>query len=196
MKYKVGDKVIVRKDLMVNTNYHGWFFNRTMANLKGKIVTVRAVDDDHYHIKEMNFGWTDEMFEPVITNWDKVKEEIDIKDISKIGNPFCQAVHRVRDEKHCIGMRCDECAKWLKQPYKEPSILDEAEKKYLSNVIRPWRDRVINIEKHWSSEGEFLRIKVNEKTKRHYMLFPCFDEGTMYKGMELDKIYTLDELGL
>ena len=39
MKYKVGDKVKIRSDLVVDENYEGWFFDKDMAQFKGKIVT-------------------------------------------------------------------------------------------------------------------------------------------------------------
>jgi len=193
MKYKIGDKVKVRKDLILGGNYGGYIFSRDMKGFKGKTFTIQKVGSDYYRVKEESFSWTDEMFEPVITNLDKVKEEIDIKDVSKIGNPFCQAVHRVRDEENCIGMRCDDCARWLKQPYKEPSILDEAEKKYLSAVIRPWRNRVNGINKRSDSKGsEYITISIVKEWCP--IQLPMVKINTMYKGMELNKTYTLDDL--
>lgn len=199
MKYKVGDKVRVRKDLVAYKEYicDGKLLrtNGIMAHMKGGILTIKRVNevDKDYMVKENEWYWNDEMFEPVITNLDKVKEEIDIKDVSKIGNPFCQAIHRVRDEENCIGMRCDECAKWLKQPYKEPSILDEAEKKYLSNVIRPWRDKVKWIVKMGTcGNQEYIKICLEDEGTN----LPNFKKNTIYKGMKSYKEYSLDELGL
>lgn len=74
-------------------------------------------------------------------------------------------------------------------------ILDEKEKEYLSTVIKPFRDRIIYICKRndsWSQE-EWLHISFGEEEG---WLFPPFDAGTLYKGMEQDKEYTLEELGL
>ncbi len=78
----------------------------------------------------------------------------------------------------------------------EKEILDEKEKEYLSAVIRPFRDRVEYIKKVGGNR-EFIEITINDK----YFYFehinlPYFKKGTMYKGMELDKKYTLKELGL
>lgn len=81
--------------------------------------------------------------------------------------------------------------KWLDMEHKEP-ILDEAEKRYLAGVIRPFRKQVKYIEKAKSSEGEIICID----TKYRYMVFPPFEKGTMYKGMHYDHEYTLEELGL
>ena len=78
-------------------------------------------------------------------------------------------------------------------------ILTEEEKEYLSNIIKPFRDRVIYIVKSVYTPGEYIEMYL-----RHYddgcssysIVLPYFKKGTMYKGMELDKEYTLYELGL
>ena len=74
-----------------------------------------------------------------------------------------------------------------------PQILDDAEKRYLSAVIRPFRDRVRSVTKG---------LKINRKEEYividagFQMFFPGFKANTMYKGMDLRKDYTLEELGL
>lgn len=72
-------------------------------------------------------------------------------------------------------------------------ILNEAERKYLSAVIRPFRDRVRSITKllRLNDKGEYIVIDAGFQ-----MFFPDFKPSTMYKGMELGKEYTLEELGL
>lgn len=80
---------------------------------------------------------------------------------------------------------------WLDMEHKEP-ILDEAEKRYLSAVIKPFRDSVRGIEKAENLPYEMICID----TKYRYMVFPPFDKGTMYKGMKTGWRYTLEELGL
>lgn len=76
----------------------------------------------------------------------------------------------------------------------EKEILDEVEKEYLSSVIKPFRDRVKYIKKrNYTSSKEYLVISfVTLET----IYLPCFDKGIMYKGMEQEKRYTLEELGL
>lgn len=73
-----------------------------------------------------------------------------------------------------------------------PQILDDAERRYLSAVIRPFRDSVRGIEKAENLPYEMICID----TKYRYMVFPPFDKGTMYKGMKTGWRYTLEELGL
>ena len=73
-------------------------------------------------------------------------------------------------------------------------ILDEKEKEYLSAVIKPFRDRIDYIAKvNLSNRREYILIKM--KTMEMISL-PFFAAGTMYKGMENDKDYTLKELSL
>ena len=75
-------------------------------------------------------------------------------------------------------------------------ILDDVEKKYLSRVIRPWRDKVEYIRKiNFDDEDEFIVIIYRERESKA-MPLPCFKKGTMYKGMELQKEYSLEDLGL
>ena len=74
----------------------------------------------------------------------------------------------------------------------EEPILDEEERKYLSDVIRPFRDRVDCIRKMNNSEGDYITIYL----KTDYFCLPYFQKETMYKGLELDKEYTLEDLGL
>ena len=74
-------------------------------------------------------------------------------------------------------------------------ILDEAEKRYLSNVIKPFRDKVSHICKSESSNTGMEWIHVGIKADVD-LDFPNFEMGTMYKGMEIGKRYSLSELGL
>ncbi|MBO7712064.1 MAG: hypothetical protein J6S85_01140 [Methanobrevibacter sp.] len=81
--------------------------------------------------------------------------------------------------------------------YETPKeILDKEEKEYLEHFLRPFKDKVYRIEKEgggFYSEGESIRISVRESSD---IILPTFRKDTMYKGMELDKEYTLKELGL
>ena len=73
-------------------------------------------------------------------------------------------------------------------------ILDNIEKNYLSNIIKPFRDRIDYIAKINLSNGrEYIFIKLKNY---EIISLPFFTAGTMYKGMENDKDYTLKDLGL
>lgn len=75
-------------------------------------------------------------------------------------------------------------------------ILDKVEKNYLTNVIKPFRKRVKFIRKieslTFSAEKELLQIQLNDDD----IALPYFEKNTMYKGMKLDKDYSLEELGI
>ena len=113
-------------------------------------------------------------------------------DIDTDGNKMNTAIKIVASEK------CNKCLKgakepfmWLLEEYTEP-ILDEVEKRYLAYVIRPFRDKVRCITK--CSDGrEWIVIEVINDVKIN---FPYFEKGSMYRGMELERKYTLEELGL
>ena len=76
----------------------------------------------------------------------------------------------------------------------KPEILDEAEKRYLKAVIRPFRARMKYIMKEDINYAtkEYIRIDLG----REMINLPKFDSGSMYKGIKLNKGYTLEELGL
>lgn len=81
---------------------------------------------------------------------------------------------------------------WMAQEYK-PELLDKIEKKYLSEVIRPFRKEVTVIKKLGTPAGkEYILIILKDDS----MSFPSFKKGRMYKGLELEKRYTPEELGL
>lgn len=71
MKYEVGTKVRIKKDLHVSTDYTK-FVNSIMAQCAGKIAEITAVYSDAYAINLDGgaYYWTRDMFEPI-----KIKEE-------------------------------------------------------------------------------------------------------------------------
>lgn len=86
---------------------------------------------------------------------------------------------------------------WLLQEYKE-QILTDKEKQYLENALRPFKDIIVSIRKRNNYIGNFIsvHIRTDIKSGNEMLDFPYFKKGTMYKGMEEDKKYTLEELRL
>lgn len=87
---------------------------------------------------------------------------------------------------------------FIKQDYKivkEP-ILDKEEREYLKAVIRPFRKRIDYIVKKSVSNNEEYGYIVFGMRNEDNCWLPNFPNGSMYKGMELRKKYTLEELGL
>jgi hypothetical protein len=79
-------------------------------------------------------------------------------------------------------------------------ILDKAERKYLSNVIRPFKSNVQSIEKKlYGTEAEYLHIVTKDKISAPFKVgssLPPFKVGSMYTGMEVNRRYSLEELGI
>lgn len=78
MKFKVGDKVRVREDLMISKSYDGgWIFVERMAKYRGEVVTISRVRGSGYHIEEDggDCGWGEDMFEPDIAKDNEKKKK-------------------------------------------------------------------------------------------------------------------------
>ena len=78
-------------------------------------------------------------------------------------------------------------------------ILDEKEEEYLSNIIKPFKDSVVWIAKYKYDDYDdsyFIQIKLVKNNRSDFISLPCFEGDTMYKGMRINKEYTLAELGL
>ncbi len=175
MKYKVGDVVKVRSDLDVNKRYKRFYVTTNMIEFKGKFVRIERVFDNYYNIYEdlNKWSWNDEMFEPLTE-----------EDVKK------------HFEEYVKGFKDYDIKFEVKK--KEP-ILDEEEKKYLSAIIRPFRDRVEYILKGDCIDKTsyiVIIIKSIDKNINESIRLPYFETNKMYKGMEGEKKYTLEELGI
>lgn len=126
-------------------------------------------------------------------NIEKYKDEIIKADMASITCSVNNCVLGL----HCFST-CRECKKnvmnWLLEECEE-SVLDDAEKGYLSAVIRPFRKEVDTISKFRTWEDSLQNICISMKDNRICTL-PVFPKGTMYKGMEEGRNYSLKELGL
>lgn len=110
------------------------------------------------------------------------------------------------NEKTCWVYNKDSYSdKFLNQETEiEIDILDKAEKEYLRNVIKPFKNNIQYIIKQTGpdySDTEYITTFINSITNtdwldQEYIVVPFFKKGTMYKNMEIGKKYTLEELGL
>ena len=111
--------------------------------------------------------------------------------------------------KEKVGLRCDvgyclkcekEAFKWLLEEYKEP-ILTDKEKEILKNISRRFDNighHIITIKKKkcFVDNGSLI-FKVKVDAVHHtYSESDLFYLDKKFKGMELEKEYTLEELGL
>ena len=125
---------------------------------------------------------------------DIVLDNMNICDIDTLLRGKCTKEYRA----FCEGFNCEGCRerflKWLLEEAKEP-ILDDVEKEYLSAVIKPFRKMIAYIVKAQDFDGgkQCIRIILQNGDG---MYFPYFDDDSMYKGMEVNKEYSLEELDL
>lgn len=81
---------------------------------------------------------------------------------------------------------------------RQENILTDKEREYLKAVIAPVKEYVVNITKcnpDYTNRSEYIRIELNNYIGNH-MALDTFEYYAKFKGMELDKKYTLKELGL
>ena len=128
-------------------------------------------------------------------NIEKYKDNIE-KHIDVCG--LYQEIYKIKNGEYdndCCGNcnKCyDSCIRWLAEEYEEP-VLDEVERKYLSDVIKPFGHRVSYIVKRLNGSGYYIAIILNNFD---VMNLPYFTRNTMYKGMKVGRQYKLKELGL
>ena len=109
------------------------------------------------------------------------------------GNRMNKAIRTIA-YKHCrkILLGASNPFKWLCEEYKDP-ILDDVEREYLSAVIKPFRKKISYIRKSEDLRKKYIKIVLCNGDS---MYFPYLANDEMYKGMELYRNYTLEELGL
>lgn len=173
-----------------------------MLNEKPKLqsLEIKPFIIGGYEIRTCKYGaycaWVKEEKDMKETNLEHYKEEL--KEI--FNKHYEEPKEIIKGIKGYIGetitydfQSCtDAILNWMAQPY---SILDEVEKKYLSDVIRPFRKEVATISKlhTWANDAHYIYIEM--KDNRGCTL-PFFPKNTMYKGMKDGRHYSLKELGL
>lgn len=116
----------------------------------------------------------------------------------------------------CSDMGCGDCLfygkelrcqnkrkKWLNEEYGKQPVLGKDEKRILEEMLRPFKDRVECIGKKLEYDSrldgsyERLRIKLKflSEDSWWYELL-AFRPGSIYKGMDIHRNYTIEELGL
>ena len=63
-KFKVGDKVKVRKGLVADECYGDVSCSSYMARMGGELLRISSVKNNFYTVEENSFYWSDEMLEP------------------------------------------------------------------------------------------------------------------------------------
>lgn len=149
-------------------------------------------------------------------NIEKYKEEINeaIND-RYVEDILCEINENIMGERPLVDCcysgseMCENChknvMKWLLEEYKEP-ILTIEEKEYLKNVTEPKKDDITWIRKwcfYKGTESEYTTVTVYAQHPAYsspnslwVLLDFIVTEEMPFKGMELEKAYSLEELGL
>lgn len=107
MKYKVGDKVRVREDLVKRGLYGGEIAVSDMVNMRRMTVTIGDVGEMGYGIEEDPYGytWTDEMLEPV-------EEELTAEEAIRLRGEMCEGRYcsccKLSAYNNGMGIICNE----------------------------------------------------------------------------------------
>lgn len=173
MKYKVGDKVRVRKDLNIDEKYGLLYAIDEM--IKKKTVTIAYVYDGCYGIKEDVSMWTDEMFEGL------VEEELTAEEATKIlgeiccGNELCGGcpIGEAKGKRTCQSFRRDkteEVLEILKQ-WKKDHEKKEVETEFvdLIRIMKEEGDSTTCIYAYEiDAKEENIDEKMDELVKQYY----------------------------
>ena len=130
MKYKVGDKVRVRKDLEPGNFYGKDYYISSMDKFKGEECVITEIWDQSYQINDFGYWWSEEMFESVddekvleyaLEKLGMTKEELanEEEDIRFIDNNFKE---KNRYLQYCdkFNSQCEGCRiKKFKDKYKK-----------------------------------------------------------------------------
>lgn len=200
MKFKVGDKVrVVRCSRHENCEYN---------NTIGKIIDIDANIDFPYVLEDCDEIFREDELE-LVQERQFTKTDLKKGDKCTLKNGAViffgqECNYRFNNLDEQLRYACNDNASIVKveRPthYKivferKEEVLDATEKRYLAGVIRPFKNRVEYINKQQScvnKNQKFIGIILEKDT----LILPYFTEGTMYKGMETDRNYTLEELGL
>ena len=79
---------------------------------------------------------------------------------------------------------------------KEP-LLDKAERKYLRNVLAPFRNDVEGISLEYRiKQMDYVALTIHTYDDWIWIYLPSFKKGKMYAKLEINREYTLEELRL
>lgn len=205
MKFKVGDKVKV-----VKCNIHS---NCENINKISKIIKIENFVMYPYYLEDCVEPFKSEELELVKKQFTKAdlkdgdivtyrngsKRTVIAKKLINSGGYIAKNIDNYTEElKDTISgidldiVKVERPIQYETMFERKEEILDETEKRYLANIIRPFRGKVETIKKV-AGNKEYISIELKDEAS---IDFPYFKEDTMYKGMTKDKEYTLKELGL
>ena len=216
MKFKVGDKVKFIGEV-ANHRVHGENLQADIEKYNNRFTISRISTTGYVEFKE-NECWCIEFDEiELILEKQFTKSDLQNGDIvtyrdgrKKIvfedkfygSNHFVLLKYYTEDLKDIDGEEENDIIK-VERPVKyetvferKEEILDETEKRYLASVIKPFKNKIETIEKTIKIGDSSLCYLIMLLKNNDMANLPNFKKNSMYKGMEVNKKYTLEELGL
>lgn len=215
MKFKVGDKVKFIGEV-ANHRVHGENLQADIEKYNNRFTISRISTTGYVEYKE-NECWCIE-FDEIELILERQFTKSDLKDgdivtqrngLKKMvfenklygSNHFVSLTYYTEDLKDANGdeeydiIKIERPGKYNTIFERKEEILDETEKRYLASVIKPFRKRIqfIQKKKEITEINPYIRIVCEDNDK---LVFPYITDNSMYKGMEVNKKYTLKELGL
>lgn len=184
MEFKVGDRI-----RGINDDY--WYTNKDMY--LGEVI---AVEEHGIDIKILKHKDSTKVGREYIAEYPNGKFEIVELTKSELQSKI-DKLENINKKLYSTTISNRDKIAFLKREImnlKEENkpILDNAEKRYLENVIRPFKDKVTSIAKLNYWDDEYINIDMHNEA----IVLPNFKKNTMYKDMKKGEKYTLKELGL
>lgn len=206
MKFKVGDKVRVIKCSIDGERCKNFNKISTITEIGEHLCYPYMLKDIRETFKENELALVEKQFtksdlkDGDIVTYRDGRKKIVFEDKFYGSNHFVLLKYYTEDLKDIDGEEENDIVK-VERPVKyetvfeREEVLDETEKKYLAEVIRPFRKRIqfIQKKKEITEINPYIRIVCEDNDK---LVFPYITDNSMYKGMEVNKKYTLKELGL
>lgn len=216
MKFKVGDKVkFIGK--VANHRVHGENLQADIEKYNNRFTISRISTTGYVEFKE-NECWCIE-FDEIELILERQFTKSDLKDgdivtqrngLKKMvfenklygSNHFVSLTYYTEDLKDANGdeeydiIKIERPGKYNTIFERKEEILDETEKRYLASVIKPFKNKIETIEKTIKIGDSSLCYLIMLLKNNDMANLPNFKKNSMYKGMEVNKKYSLKELGL
>lgn len=170
-KFKIGDKVRIRKDLKVCKKYGADTFVEQMLCMRGKVATITGIycDGKKFDIKECAYSWTPEMVEPI------PKYKLIFRDNATI---------LIKDDKKYVA-KCEAGDTYDREKGLLVALakangynFKEIQKMLANAEIQGENKQVREVARH-AKIGEYIKIK-NERCS-----FGCYENGDILKVVSL-----------